>query len=169
MIDFGRSTHRLPRRHSLEDELAGSTARGPVAQRSSSASAPRRQEFDFVLLFSVRYYHGVHGARRSTTPRAPRADGGARGRARSDVFPPVFRGVRAIMYNSFEERATMHGRCRQRARAWRRRRHRLGDSRTRSIPTRAADIRLHNPFIVYVGRIDANKGCAELFGTFTRT
>ena len=36
-------------------------------------------------------------------------------------------------------------------------------------PTRARQkFGLANPFVVYVGRIDANKGCAELFDFFTR-
>jgi glycosyltransferase involved in cell wall biosynthesis len=82
------------------------------------------------------------------------------------IFQSVFRGVRAIMYNSLEERlaiSTLSGN---------------GDvpgvvvgvgSR---VPTGADGGRarqrwdLSNPFVIYVGRIDVNKGCAELFDYF---
>ena len=75
------------------------------------------------------------------------------------LFQPVFRGVRAIMYNSFEERAAIHARRGQRARARRRRRRRLRDSRAAlTADARPAEVRPARPFIVYVGRIDANKG-----------
>ena len=72
------------------------------------------------------------------------------------------------MYNSLEERALIQALSRQRARARRRRRRRLGDSgRASTRPARAGrSSGSDDPFIVYVGRIDANKGCAELFDYF---
>jgi glycosyltransferase involved in cell wall biosynthesis len=82
------------------------------------------------------------------------------------ILTPVFRGVRAIMYNSFEERALINAVS--------------GNDEVpgvvvgigSEIPGRVDPARvrrkflLENPFIVYVGRIDANKGCAELFDFF---
>src|SRR5204862_2953760 len=60
---------------------------------------------DFVVLFSARYYHAWHLARRVPqkaiiVPTAERDPAIA-----LSIFGPVFRGVRALMYNSPEERA----------------------------------------------------------------
>ena len=72
----------------------------------SPTSSEQARTFDFFIFFSFRYYHAYHGARarRRTRPsscRRPSAT--ARWAWRSSA--PVFRGVRALMYNSFEERA----------------------------------------------------------------
>jgi glycosyltransferase involved in cell wall biosynthesis len=82
------------------------------------------------------------------------------------LFGPVFRGVRAIMYNSPEEQALIQA---------------VADNGHvpgvvvgvgSAIPAAVDGSRvrqkfeLRNPFIIYVGRIDANKGCAELFDFF---
>jgi glycosyltransferase involved in cell wall biosynthesis len=80
----------------------------------------------------------------------------------------VFRGARAIMYNSFEERAMIHA-----------------VSGNVDVPgvvvgigsevPASADARrfrqkygIEQPFAIYVGRIDENKGCTELFAFFRR-
>src|SRR5207237_8053899 len=62
-------------------------------------------DFDFILSFSYREYRAWHGARRvadkavivPTAERDPAIG--------LSIFGPVFRGVRAVMYNSPEERA----------------------------------------------------------------
>src|SRR5207302_4257680 len=79
---------------------------------------------------------------------------------------PLFRGVRALMYNSHEERAMIQGVS--------------GNEKVPGVvvgigsdvpqtpqPGRFRqkyDVRV--PFGVYVGRIDENKGCKELFDYF---
>ena len=124
-------------------------------------------ECDFVILFSVRYSPAFYGARFAShkavlVPTAERE--AALG---LEIFKPVFRGVRAIMYNSFEEQAlitTLSSNA-----------HVPGvvvgiGSRIPAAvdPDRARrKFGLNNPFIIYVGRIDANKGCADLFRHFT--
>jgi glycosyltransferase involved in cell wall biosynthesis len=84
------------------------------------------------------------------------------------VFAPVFRGVRAIMYNSFEERAVIQAVSTN---------HDVpgvvvgvGSDIPASVdPSRFRDaFDVDGPFVIYVGRIDANKGCAELFEFYTR-
>jgi glycosyltransferase involved in cell wall biosynthesis len=84
------------------------------------------------------------------------------------LFPPVFRGVRALMYNSHEERAMIHA-----------------VSGNQQVPgvivgvgsdvpqnPQAGRFRqkynIRGPFAIYVGRIDRNKGCPELFDFFQR-
>jgi glycosyltransferase involved in cell wall biosynthesis len=84
------------------------------------------------------------------------------------IFGPVFRGVRAIMYNSFEERAMIQAVS--------------GNDAVphvvvgvgSEVPARTDPERFRrkygitSPFVVYVGRIDENKGCKELFSHFER-
>jgi glycosyltransferase involved in cell wall biosynthesis len=82
------------------------------------------------------------------------------------IFPPLFRAVRAVMFNSFEERAMI--------------RRAAGtddlpgtvvgvgsDIPERTDPARfRREFGIDAPFLVYVGRIDENKGCPELFEYF---
>jgi glycosyltransferase involved in cell wall biosynthesis len=83
------------------------------------------------------------------------------------LFAPILRGVRAIMYNSFEERAMLQALARNE--------HVPGvvvgvgsEIPATADPGRARQkFGLAHPFVLYVGRIDANKGCAELFELFT--
>jgi glycosyltransferase involved in cell wall biosynthesis len=166
---FGRASTRVfDRVHSLEDELRWLDAEGPVSPTLIERLRRGHGEFDFVLLFSVRYYHAYYGARAvphaavlvPTAEREPSI--GLR------IFQPIFRGVRAIMYNSFEERAlitAVSGNT-----------HVPGvvvgvgsDIPAQVDPERARrTFGLERRFILYVGRIDANKGCVELFDAFTR-
>ncbi|MBA2303901.1 MAG: glycosyltransferase family 4 protein [Acidobacteria bacterium] len=166
--DFGRQSHRVfQQSHSLADELSWLKSEGPTS-RSLVDYLARSDAFDFVILFSYRYYHAYHAARRLATravlvPTAERDAAIGLG-----IFGPVFRSVRAIMYNSHEERAMI-------------------ETATRNIdvpgvvvgvgsdvPERADARRfrqkydLHRPFAIYVGRIDENKGCGELFDHYRR-
>jgi glycosyltransferase involved in cell wall biosynthesis len=167
--DFGvRSRRVFGRVHSLQEELDWLKSEGPVSHDLISRLGRSKNEFDFVLLFSVRYYQAYYGARAVPdravlVPTAEREP--ALGLA---IFRPIFRGVRAIMYNSFEERAVINavagnedvpgvvvG---------------VGSVIPPAVDPQAARHKfgLGRPFVLYVGRIDANKGCAELFDFFIR-
>ena len=167
--DFGRRSQRVFKHvHSLQDELRWLESEGPTSPALIARLRDANDEFDFVLLFSIRYYHAYHGARAAAdravlVPTAERDP--ALGLA---IFAPVFRGVRAIMYNSPEERAMINavsgndavpgvivG---------------VGSDIPGSVDAERARQKfgLRNPFVIYVGRIDANKGCAELFDFFLR-
>ena len=166
--EFARRQRRVfDETHSLHDELRWLESEGPTSpaliQRVRQAAAA----CDHVIFFSVRYYQAYHGARAAAdravlVPTAERDP--ALGLA---MFQPVFRGVRAIMYNSLEERALINAVSGNAAVP--------GvvvgvgsDIPARVDPARARQrFSLEHPFIVYVGRIDANKGCAELFDFFT--
>ena len=169
LFDFSRrSRHCFEERHSLEQELRWLRSEGPASPALVRRLERSRREFDFVLLFSVRYYHAYHGARAVPgaavlVPTAERE--AALGLA---IFPPIFRGVRAIMYNSPEEQALIASLSSN---------HHVpgvvvgvGSQIPRTVePARARQkFALREPFLVYVGRIDANKGCGELFDFFTR-
>ena len=83
------------------------------------------------------------------------------------LFHPIFRGIRALMYNSYEERALIHAasgnQCRCPAWSW------ASARRSRSRPNAARfrqKFEMRDRFAIYVGRIDENKGCDELFDFF---
>ncbi len=168
-LDFGRrSTHVFTRRHSLNDELEWLDSEGPASPELVRRLTARPDEFDFVVLFSARYYHAFHGAR-ALPDRAVLVPTAERDPALGlALFGPIFRGVRAIMYNSCEERALING-----------------VSSNERVPGVIVGVgseipdtvdagrarqkfALDEPYVIYVGRIDTNKGCAELFDFFIR-
>jgi len=167
--DFARrSSLVFDQPHSIHDELAWLDSQGPVSPGLLERVHRGRDEFDFVLLFSIRYHCAFHGAGRAdgkavlvpTTERDPALG--------LEIFGPLFRGARAIMYNSPEERALIE--------ALHHNQHVPGVTvgvgsqiPDRTDPSRAAALfGLERPYLLYVGRIDVNKGCAELFDYFTR-
>ncbi len=167
--DFGvRSRRVFTRLHTLQEELDWLRSEGPVSPALVARLRRSDREFDFVLLFSIRYYPAYHGAR-AVAPRAilvPTAEReAALGLA---IFQPIFRGVRAIMYNSPEERAAIHALAGNQ--------HvpgvvvGIGSEIPGSVDAARARQKFGLPdsFLVYVGRIDENKGCRELFDFFIR-
>jgi glycosyltransferase involved in cell wall biosynthesis len=167
LVDFrDRSAVVFNHSHSLQDELRWLDSQGPYSPSLIARLERAASECDFVVLFSVRYHHAYHGARIASdkavlVPTAERES--SLGLA---LLPPVFRGVRAIMYNSFEEQALVN--------AVSSNAHvpgvvvGIGSEIPQSVNPDRVRTRysLAHPFIVYVGRIDANKGCAELFRYF---
>ena len=167
--DFGRWSERVfTQRHSLRDELAWLEAEGPTSPELIAYIQRHEATFDFFVFFSVRYYHAYHGVRAVSgkallVPTAERD--GALGLA---MFRPIFNGVRALMYNSFEERALIHAAA--------------GNVDMpgvvvgigSEIPEQTTPARFRQKFdfrdrfAIYVGRIDENKGCAELFNFYER-
>jgi len=168
-IDFGRrSAHVFDHPHSLAEELAWLDSEGPACPDLIKQLEAWRTRFDFVLLFSARYYHAYYGAR-AVPERAvliPTAEREAS--LGLSMFGPIFRGVRAIMYNSPEERTLLNGLAANE--------HVPGvvvgvgsEIPDRVEPERARQkFSLRKPFVIYVGRIDVNKGCGELFDSFAR-
>lgn len=164
---FGRHSRRVfEETHSLADELAWLESEGPASQKMVDYLAG--SAFDFVVLFSYRYYHAYHIARRipgkailvPTAERDPAIG--------LTIFGPVFRAVRALMYNSYEERAMIQAVS--------------GNTDVpgvvvgvgSDVPDRTDPARFRRtftiarPFAIYIGRIDENKGCKELFDYFRR-
>jgi glycosyltransferase involved in cell wall biosynthesis len=166
-LTFGLLSQRVfDRTHAVIDELAWLEAEGPVSPQMLDHAASG--DFDYLLFFSYRYHHAWHGVRR-LHDRAILVPTAERDPAMGlSIVPPIFRGVRAIMYNSPEERAMIQA-----------------AARNEDVPgvvvgvgsdvpdrTDAArfrrKFRLKRPFAIYIGRIDENKGCAELFDHFHR-
>jgi glycosyltransferase involved in cell wall biosynthesis len=166
---FGRLSKRVfEQTHSIADELAWLESEGPASPALIAHLERAAATLDFIILFSYRYYHAWHGARRCAAkavlvPTAERDPAVALA-----MFGPTFRGVRAVMYNSYEERAMINAATQN------------GDTPGvvvgigSEIPANIdgarfrAKFNLHRPFAIYVGRIDENKGCKELFDYFQR-
>ena len=166
---FGRLSRRVfDQPHSIADELAWLDSEGPASPAMIDYLERSAAKLDFVLLFSYRYYHAWHGARRMSAkallvPTAERDPAIGLG-----IFGPTFRGVRAVMYNSHEERAMIQAAtCNEDVPG-------VVVGVGSDIPARSDGERFrrkHNvrkPFAIYVGRIDENKGCKELFDFFLR-
>ena len=167
--EFDRRSRRVfGQVHSVQDELAWLDSEGPTSPALIAHLRRTARTFDYVLLFSARYYHAYHSARvvperAVLVPTAERDPSLGLG-----VLTHLFRGVRAIMYNSLEERALINAVAEN---------HGVpgvvvgvGSNIPPVVePERARQrFALANPYILYVGRIDANKGCAELFDFFVR-
>ena len=166
--DFGRRSQIVfERAHSLADELSWLDSEGPASPSLVKHVSRVRDQFDFFLFFSYRYYHAWHGARAvpakavlvPTAERDPAA-----GLA---IFGPIFRGVRALMFNSLEERALLQGVAGQPLPG-------VVVGVGSNIPERTQPWRfkkkfgIRRPYAIYIGRIDENKGCTELFRYFER-
>lgn len=168
-LRFGRLSQRVfERTHSMADELTWLASEGPESPALVDYLETAAASLDFVLLFSYRYYHAWHGARR-VAPKAVLVPTAERDPAIGlSIFGPTFRGVRAVMYNSHEEQAMIQAAT--------------GNQEVPGIvvgvgsdvPEKTAPerfrrkYRLERPFAIYVGRIDENKGCGELFAFFQR-
>lgn len=167
--EFGRRSESVfHTTHSVADELSWLESEGPASRSLIRALRRDGSGFDFILFFSYRYYHAYHGAR-AVPDKAILVPTAERDPAIAlSIFGPLFRGVRAVMYNSYEERAlitTVSGNQSVPGVV-------VGvgsDVPDRANPHRARKkFNLRGPYAIYVGRIDENKGCDELFEYFQR-
>jgi glycosyltransferase involved in cell wall biosynthesis len=167
--EFGRRSARVfDKRHSVADELRWLESEGPASPALVDYVEQSAKDLDFAILFSYRYHHAWHVARRIPDKAVivPTAERDAA--IGLSIFGPVFRGVRALMYNSPEERAMILG---------------AGGSASvpgvvvgvgSDVPDRTDPERFRRqfnqrkPFAIYIGRLDENKGCGELFSHFRR-
>ena len=96
--DFGRHSRRVfEDRHSIADELTWLESEGPASPALVDYLASPQAGFDFIVLFSYRYYHAWHGARRvgSRAVLVPTAERDAA--IGLSIFGPALRGVRALI------------------------------------------------------------------------
>ena len=166
---FGSWSERVfGARHSVNDELAWLDAEGPTSPALVRYVADHQAEFEFVLFFSFRYYHAYHGAR-AVPGKAILVPTAERDEALGlSIFRPLLGAVRGLMYNSPEERTLLQA-----------------VAGTDAVPgvvvgvgsevpaaTSAARFRqrtgLQERTAIYIGRIDENKGCVELFDFWKR-
>jgi glycosyltransferase involved in cell wall biosynthesis len=161
-----RSERVFQQRHSIGDELDWLDAEGPTSPALVDYVAKHASGFDFCLFFSYRYYHAYYGARAAAdrailVPTAERDE-----TIGLSIFQPLFRSVRAVMYNSPEERAMISAVSHNEAVTG------VVVGIGSNVPNSTQPNRfrqkhqIRGPFAVYVGRIDQNKGCPELFEFF---
>jgi glycosyltransferase involved in cell wall biosynthesis len=164
---FGRLQDRVfDQNHSITDELEWLDAEGPASPALVDYLAKNAEQYDFCVFFSYRYYHAYYGTR-AVASRAILVPTAERDETIGlSIFPPVFRSVRALMYNSPEERLMIQAVS--------------GNDEVPGVvvgvgsdvpqnpqPARfRSKYNLRGPFAIYVGRIDENKGCPELFEFF---
>lgn len=167
--EFGRRSQVVfEQPHSMADELSWLEAEGPASPALVRHVSSPEAGYDFAFFFSARYYHAWHGAR-AMPHRAVLVPTAERDPAVAvSIFAPVFRGVRALMYNSYEERAMIQSLSRN-------------DDVPGVVVGVGSDVPadpdasrarrkfgLQGPYAIYVGRVDENKGCKELFAFFER-
>jgi glycosyltransferase involved in cell wall biosynthesis len=166
---FADWTDRVFRaRHEPADELRWLDEEGPFSPRLVRHLERHRTDHDYVIFFSYRYYTTYHGlwAVADRALLVPTAEDD--GVYRLPIFPPLFRAPRAIVYNSVEEREMIHAASGNE--------HVPGDvvGVGSALPEGLdpagfrARAGLPGPFMLYVGRIDENKGCRQLFEFFRR-
>jgi glycosyltransferase involved in cell wall biosynthesis len=166
---FGRLQNRiLQNEHREQDEIAWLDEEGPTSPKLIQFIRKNLAAYDSFIFFSYRYYHSYWGVRAvpeksilvPTAERDPVVY--------LKIFKDLFRLPRAFMYNSHEEREmiqTVSGN------------HDVPGIVTgvgTEVPAETSVERfrqghgLSGPYVLYIGRIDENKGCPQLFDFFIR-
>lgn len=164
---FGRIQKQVfSEEHCLADELRWLEEEGPLVPGLLRELQRREREFAFFLFFSYRYYHAYHGVRAFPAKAilVPTAEHDEV--IHLTLFRDFFNLPAAVVYNSPEERELIQrvsgneavpgdvvG---------------VGSEIPERIDAAAACVRLGitGPFVVYIGRLDENKGVPELFRFF---
>jgi len=167
-VEPGRVDAAAAARASEADALLWLDEQGPRSPALVRHLEAQGFRHDFVIFFSYRYwttFHGLRAAARRAILVPTAEDDGV---YHLPIFPPLFRAPRALVYNSPEERAMIH--------------HVAGNasvpgdvvgvgSEVPQVLDSGAFLRrtgIEGPFLLYVGRVDLNKGCPSLFDFFLR-
>ncbi len=154
--------------HTRKEEEAWVRENGPYSPALVKAVSRSRDRFDRFLFYCYRYYHSYHGipAVPDKALLVPTAEEDPA--IRLTVFKELFRAPRGIVYLTPEEQALVQGAG--------------GNQAVPSVvigsglnlpPSDgsvdfAARYGLTRPFVLYVGRVDKNKGCVNLFAYFRK-
>lgn len=168
-LTFGRLQDDLLRYpHKMEDELKWIEEEGPFAPDLIQYIQKNQKQYDFFIFFSYRYYHSYFGIQ--TVPHksllVPTAEEDSI--IHFQMFRELFNLPQGFLYNSVEERRLIQ--C-------------LSSNYQvpgvvvgvgSEIPERTdaesfrRKYKIDHPFLLYIGRIDENKGCNQLFDYFIR-
>jgi glycosyltransferase involved in cell wall biosynthesis len=164
---FGRLQELiLEREHREKDEFEWLEEEGPTSPALLSHVRSRAGEFDLFVFFSYRYWHSYWGVKAvpGKSLLVPTAEHDPVIHLR--IFKDLFRLPRAYAYNSEEERGMIQ---------------RLSGNGSvpglvvgvgTEVPSDAVEARfrgkhgVEGPYLLYIGRIDENKGCHKLFEYF---
>jgi len=149
--------------HTRAEEEAWVRSNGPDAPALVRAVAAAHQRFDFFFFYCFRYYQ-TYFALPKVADRAilvPTAEEDPA--VNLEIMKPRFRGPRGIVYLTPEEQALVEDAADNREVPSTV----IGSGLNLPEPDPALDFRakhgLERPFVLYVGRIDKNKGCVTLF------
>jgi glycosyltransferase involved in cell wall biosynthesis len=154
--------------HTREEEEAWVRENGPYAPALVKAVARARDRFDRFLFYCFRYYHSYHGLPpvRDRALLVPTAEEDPA--VHLGIMKPFFSLPRGIVYLTPEEQALVEdaGGSPSVPSAV------IGSGLNLPEPDATIDFRakhgLTRPFLLYVGRIDKNKGCVTLFAYFRK-
>ena len=167
-IAFGRLQDQLLRfPHTQADELNWIEEEGPHSPDLIHYLKKNSDAYQFFIFFSYRYYHSFHGIH--TVPHksilVPTAEPDPI--IHFSIFKGLFHLPQALVYNSVEEKRLIQG-----------------VSANYQVPGDVVGVgseiltangdafrrrfKMDTPFLLYVGRIDQNKGCGQLFDFFLR-
>ena len=168
-VRFGRiQDYVFHHEHRIEDELKWLEEEGPLVPDLIHYIDQHRADYDFFIFFSYRYYHSYWGIH--TVPEksllVPTAEHDPV--VYLQIFKELFRLPQAFIYNSVEEREMIQ-RVADNA-------HILSDvvGVGIEIPTAISsepfrqERELEDDYLLYIGRIDENKGCDKLFQYFLK-
>lgn len=166
---FGRTQKFiLENEHTEADEYRWLEEEGPYSPALIKYVQDHQHEYDYFIFFSYRYFHSYWGI--NSIPHksvlVPTAERDAIIHLR--IFKDFFRKPRAIIYNSEEERKMIQSLSHNSSV--------LGEvvGVGTEIPTEfltekfRREYGIKGDYIIYIGRIDENKGCDELFDFFLR-
>ena len=166
---FGRlQNYILENEHRGEDELRWLEEEGPLSPSLIQYLKEHEDDYDYFIFFSYRYYHSYWGI--SSVPQksilVPTAEHDPV--IHLSIFKELFRKPRAFIYNSVEERKVINSLSQNESI--------LGDvvGVGTEIPSDYSAERfrrkhgIEGDYIIYLGRIDENKGCHKLFDYFLR-
>jgi len=149
--------------HTREEEEAWVRSNGPDAPALVKAVAAARERFDFFFFYCFRYYQSYFGLpkvadRAILVPTAEEDPA-----VHLEIMKPLFRRPRGIVYLTPEEQALVEDAADNREVPSTV----IGSGLNLPEPDPSLDFRakhgLERPFVLYVGRIDKNKGCVTLF------
>jgi glycosyltransferase involved in cell wall biosynthesis len=155
--------------HTRDEEVFWVRANGPCSPALVQAVAAARDRFDLILFYCYRYYHSYHGipAVRDRAVLVPTAEDDPA--LRLGIFTELLHMPRGIVYLTEEEQELVEETTGNQA---------LPSvvigsglelpATDGNIPDFRARHGIDRPFILYLGRIDKNKGCVTLFAYFQK-
>jgi glycosyltransferase involved in cell wall biosynthesis len=154
--------------HTRDEEEAWVRENGPLSPALVKAVARSRDRFDRFLFYCFRYYHSYHGvpAVRDRALLVPTAEEDPA--VHLGIMKTLFSSPRGIVYLTPEEQALVEDASGNRAVPSTV----IGSGLDLPAADPSIDFRakhgLARPFVLYVGRIDKNKGCVTLFAYFRK-
>jgi glycosyltransferase involved in cell wall biosynthesis len=156
--------------HTRDEEEAWVRENGPFSPELVRTVAAERSRFDRIFFYCYRYYHSYHGVpeARDQAILVPTAEEDPA--IGLEIMKPLFRAPRGLVYLTPEEQALVEDASGN---------HGLpsvviGSGINLPQPDPSLDFRARHglsrerPFVLYVGRVDRNKGAVTLFAYFKK-